>query len=349
MSRPEPGPARPVTFVVGTGRSGSTALTRILHGHPDVLSLNELLAVVHGRAFGPDPVDGAQFWRVLADPQPVFNAMIRSGAAMPELLYHRKPGRFRAETGIPAICLMPLPALSEDPDGLFDELSAEIAGWPRRYLPEQWTALFDWLCRRFGRQVVVERSGFSLGAVPALRAAFPHARFVHLYRRGPDCALSMSRHPGYRLIMLMIQMAAQVGVAGIGELRPEHRELLPPDLAPLLGEVYDPALVLERAMDLADFGALWSQMVTEGQQLLAQLPGAVRMELRYESLLADPAGELARLADFAGFSADPDWLARCRAALDPGRLGATDRLDAAQRQALERACAPGMRALGLAG
>lgn len=348
MSPPEPGSARPVTFVVGTGRSGSTALTRILHAHPDVLSLNELLAVVHGRAFGPDPVDGAQFWRVLADPQPVFNAMIRSGAAMPELLYHRKPGRFTAQSGIPAICLMPLPALSEDPDSLFDELAAEVAGWPRRYLPEQWTALFDWLCRRFDRQVVVERSGFSLGAIPALREAFPHARFVHLYRRGPDCALSMSRHSGYRLIMLMTQMAAQVGV-GAEELRPEHQALLPPDLAPLLGDVYDPALVLERAMDPVDFGALWSRMIIEGQQLLAQLPGAVRMDLQYESLLADPAGELARLAHFAGFSADPHWLAESGAALDPGRRGATDRLDAAQRQALESACAPGMRVLGLAG
>jgi len=338
-----------VTFVVGTGRSGSTAVTQILHAHPDVLSLNELLAVIHGRAFGPDPVDGAQFWRVLADPQPVFNSMIRSGVAMPELLYHRKPGRFTAEQGIPAICLMPLPALSEDPDSLFDELAAEVAGWPGRYLPEHWMALFDWLCRRFGRQVVVERSGFSLGAIPALRVAFPHARFVHLYRRGPDCALSMSRHTGYRLIMLMTQMAAQVGVAGIEELRPEHQALLPPDLAPLLGDVYDPALVLDRAMDLADFGALWSRLVTEGQQLLAQLPGAVRMDLQYESLLADPAGELTRLADFAGFSADPRWLAAGGAALDPGRRGATSRLDAAQRQALESACAPGMRALGLAG
>ncbi|EKX63388.1 sulfotransferase [Streptomyces ipomoeae] len=37
---------RSLTFVIGTGRSGSTALSRILNAHPDVLSLNEFMASV---------------------------------------------------------------------------------------------------------------------------------------------------------------------------------------------------------------------------------------------------------------------------------------------------------------
>jgi hypothetical protein len=51
---------------------------------------------------------------------------------------------------------------------------------------------------------VVERSASSLHLIPLLHAQFPAARFVHLYRDGPDCALSMSRHPAFRREILAI-------------------------------------------------------------------------------------------------------------------------------------------------
>ncbi|MFE3993061.1 hypothetical protein ACFXPW_15470 [Streptomyces goshikiensis] len=41
-------------------------------------------------------------------------------------------------------------------------------------------------------------SAYSAHWVPRLRAAFPEARFVQLFRDGADRALAMSRHPGYR-------------------------------------------------------------------------------------------------------------------------------------------------------
>lgn len=340
---------RPLTFVVGTGRAGSTALTRILHAHPDVLSLNELLAAVHGRAFPPGPVTGPEFWRILAEPQHVFDTAIRSGTAMPELLYHRRPGRFSAEReGIPALCLMPLPTLVEsgaETDALFDELAAVVPSWPSRPVAGQWRALFDWLCVRFGRRVVVERSGFSLGHLPGLRATFPEARYVHLFRDGPDCALSMSRHPGYRTILLMHRISELTGVP-VNEIRPEHRAGLPPELTALLEPRFDPRLVLDSDLPLTGFGALWSELVTDGQAELEKVTPAARTALRYETLLADPVGELTRLAEFAGFEPSPAWLAAGAARLDPARQGAARRqLDDAAYAALAGACEPGTAAL----
>jgi hypothetical protein len=61
--------------------------------------------------------------------------------------------------------------------------------------------------------VVVERSAASLNMVGALRGQFPAARFVHLYRDGPDCALSMSRHPVFRREILALAAAHQAGRA----------------------------------------------------------------------------------------------------------------------------------------
>lgn len=340
---------RSLTFIVGTGRSGSSALSRIVNAHPDILSLNELFASLGPDALPSGPVTGERFRRILTDPNPVFDTLTRSGVPLPEFLYIRRPGRYAADTtGIPALSLMVLPHLTDDPDGLLDLLVQEVEGWPGRPVADHYAALFDLLCARFGRTAVIERSGYSLGSVPRLNATFPTARFVHLFRDGPDCALSMSRHPGYRAIALLRHILERCHVTSMEELTPDHLRELPADLAPLLGDRYDgQRLIMEREMPVTGFGALWSELVSEGVEALEQVPAERRMTLAYEDLLAAPERELARLAEFAGVEARTDWLTVGRASLDAGRRGAALRLPATELSALRESCAPGARALGL--
>jgi hypothetical protein len=333
-------PEFPLTFVVGTGRSGSTTLSRILNLHPDALSLNELLAslVEPSRALPPEPVDGAEFWRILAEPSPFFDRMIRSGAPLPEFLDPRP--------GIPALGLMVLPHLTDDTDGLFGELGREIAAWPRRPAREHHLAFYDWLRARFGRTAVVERSGYSVHWIPALREAFPTARFVHLHREGPDCAVSMSRHPGYRLIVQLHEMYELLGITTLAELTEDHVRSLPPDLAALLGDRFDSSLIWDRPIPVGRFGALWSQIVSEGVAHLSAVPAGQWTTLSYEALLDAPEEELARLAAFTGLPPAPDWLAGARPLIDPTRRELAARsLPPEELAALREACAPGRRAL----
>ncbi|RSS68893.1 sulfotransferase [Streptomyces sp. WAC06614] len=337
---------RTLTFVVGTGRSGSTALSGILHAHPEVLSLNELLSSVQSRGLPEGRLDGAEFWELLARPNPLFERMIRNGVPMPEFLYTRRPGRFAtATTGIPALCLMVLPHLTEDPDGLFDDLAQQVPGWPARTAAEHYEALFDLLGVRFGRTAAVERSGYSLERVPLLRRVFPRARFVHLFRDGPDCALSMSRHTGYRLIFLLREILARTGAERVEDLTEDQVRSLPPELAPLLGEEFDSGLVRERELPTAGFGALWSELVVRGTAALDAVPAPMRTTLAYEDLLDAPRAELTRLAGFIGVEPLPRWLDAGTARLDGSRRGASRRLPEAERDALRQACAPGTRAL----
>ncbi len=337
---------RSLTFVFGTGRSGSTALSRILNAHPDVLSLNEYMASVGDASFPEGKVDGEEFWQALFGPAPHFERMIRSGLPLPEFLHTRRPGRYSTRTAdIPALSLMVLPHLTDDPDGLLDELGAEVVAWPGRPAAEHHRALFDLLCTRFGRTAVVERSGYSTGWAPKLREAFPEARFVHMFRDGPDCALSMSRHPGYRTILLLREIRTRSGVDSFADLTPEHIRALPPDLAPLLDERFDPALVRDRHIPLRTFGALWSELVTEGTEFLARLPADRRTTLGYENLLDHPAEELTRLAQFIGVDPEPRWLHTASALLDHGRRGSARRLPAAELTELRDSCGPGTHAL----
>lgn len=136
-----------LTFVIGTGRSGSTLLSRIVNAHPDVLSLNEFMASVGDAAFPDGQVTGEEFWELLARPAPHFERMIRSGVPLPEFLYTRRPGRFASETtGIPALSLMVLPHLTDDPDGLLDELQSAIVQWPERTAVAHHQEMFGLLC-----------------------------------------------------------------------------------------------------------------------------------------------------------------------------------------------------------
>ncbi|MET9494457.1 sulfotransferase [Streptomyces sp. NPDC006552] len=336
-----------LTFVIGTGRSGSTALSRILNTHPDVLSLNEYMASVGDTAFPPGRLSGAQFWDTLFRPTPYFAAMIRSGVLMPEFLYTRRPGRYSAQTtGIPALSLMVLPHLSDDPDALLDEIRAAVTDWPERRAAAHHEALFAWLCTRFGRSAVVERSGYSTGWAPKLRTAFPYARFVHLFRNGPDCALSMSRHSGYRTITLMREIRERTGAEDFSDLTADHLRLLPPDLAPLLEERFDPALVRDRDLPLRRFGTLWSELVAQGTEFIGSLPAGQGATLAYEDLLDRPRTELARLAAFAGVQPHGEWLDGACGLLDDSRRGtAAKELTATELGDLTASCAPGMRAL----
>ncbi len=330
---------RPLTFVVGTGRCGSTALSRVLRLHPDLLSVSELIAALEPDALPEAPLTGAEFWRILSTPRSFANRVIRAGIPLPEYRYPHVKGRFSvAGGGIPALCMMTLPHLTDDPDALFDALEPELSRRPAAPVAEHYRALFDLLGERFGRRAVVERSGYSLRSVPRLREVFPEARFVHLHRDGADCALSMSRHPGFRLIQLMAERA-------------ETTESLPAGLEALLSDDdADLRPLYERPVPVAEFGRLWSHTIVEGLAHLSLLPAAIRMSLSYESLLDAPERELTRLAHHLGVEPLPEWLAAGSALLDGDRRGsAAATLPPAELAALHESCAPGARALNLAG
>ncbi|MDA1360935.1 sulfotransferase [Glycomyces luteolus] len=389
---------RTVTFIVSAGRSGSTALSRILNRHPDILSISELTQCL--RLCAPlGPVTGAEFWRTLAEPNMLHDAIIRSGIDVPEFAYLRLPGtRYSADLGgIPALALMTLPHLDDDPDRTLDLLAAEVPSWPRRPARDHYRQLIDRLASHYGGFAAVERSGNSLDSIPWMHACFPEARFVHLHRDGPDTAMSMRAHPLFRQIWLLrdslhrhprvaevidwllaslprervdhlrgfadaaapgavratgMQMsnlireaAAALGFDSPEKLPDRFRSLIPEDLVSLLSQEFDPALLMERDMDLGEFGALWSESIVRGLRNLAALPGGRIGSLSYEDLLDEPREHLTALADFIGVEPREDWLRLGIGMLDPSRRGAARRLPPAEFAALDRACEPGRTAL----
>jgi hypothetical protein len=327
-------------------------LSHILHLHPDVLSVSEFFGILRAAEhLGPDDVpvremDGPEFWGLLARPDPLLDAQICAGLVPPEICYPYGVGRFLPATGVPLICHNLLAGLTGDPDGLFDDLAATVPGWPRRPAVAHYRAFFADLAGRLGKRVVVERSGASLELIPMLRAHFPGARFIYLHRNGPDCALSMSRHPTFRRQILT---AAAAYAAGLPLLSPPREIVasLPERFRCLVYPPYDAQAIMTHPIPLSLFGSkIWSPMVLAGAKALSELDPGSWMALNYQDLVDDPARALTRLADFIGVAARMEWIEAAAALVIPGRIGsARAAVDPVAFASLVTACAPGARAV----
>jgi Sulfotransferase family len=334
-----------LTFIVSTGRCGSTLLSEILHKHPDVLSLSEFfISMRPGTEELPDEViNGRRMWDVLSSPEPSLDGMVRDGWETPNLRYPYGTGQFDPETGIPRICHITLPMLTDDPDALFADLDREVPTWPTRPSWEQIRVLFEYLAKVFDRGVVVERTAGTVMCAKWLRAHFTDARFVYLYRDGPSCALSMSKHYGPRLIALM-EEAGILNAGRAGSAFPSTP--VDPGLLELMQPPYDVRRIMAYpAPSLVTFGRLWSRQVQAGVDALSDLDSGTFRSLSYEDLVRRPSEMLARMAEFLDVPSTPEWLAGAQKMIDSQRVDRrSQEVDGDTLAELEDACEPGVRA-----
>ncbi|MCE9551344.1 MAG: sulfotransferase, partial [Betaproteobacteria bacterium] len=204
---------------IGTGRCGSTLISNILNHHPDVLSLSEFFTFVTDlgtlipQAFPAMQINGKQFWQIVSGVYAKQNIMLTHNIAIKEVLYPFKTDvRFNASTGVPALLQTTLPHLTPEYHALFDQIHTVIAARGIATAEAHYHALFDWLAAHFGKSIWVERSGGSLRVIERLYQHFPNAKFLHIVRDGRDCALSMQRHNGFKMVLLVFQITEILGV-----------------------------------------------------------------------------------------------------------------------------------------
>ena len=195
-------------FIVGTGRCGSTVLSKMLALHPGVAVLREfLISLDFFGKFGDREVSGEELARLLDCGLESTGEMkkIAVHLATPEITFDAAKAaapvdasRYRDEV-LPDLMLLPLGPLFDDPPAMFDAIVAHARKQPARMLSDQYGLLFDWITRRAGKRHWIERSGGSIASLPELVELFPKGRFLHLHRDPLDAALSMQAHHHFRL------------------------------------------------------------------------------------------------------------------------------------------------------
>jgi hypothetical protein len=328
-------------FVVGTGRCGSTLLSRMLAENPATCALFEwFTGLDQGRRFSTRPIDGPAFAALIAAEQPMLTAVLRRGYPVEEVTYPFGRGRFARDAPTPWICVSTLPRLSDDPDALFDAVMAQARAQPTQPAPAHHRMLFDWLVRRTGRAHWLERSGSSIEYLEGLLDAFPEARFVHIHRDGAEAALSMREHHAYRLPISILYGAPVDDGRALWELGPLDVTAPPADDDAI-------SLVLRSRPPAAYFGRYWSDQLLRGFRALRRLEPSRYHEVRFEDLLADPEAELRRIVRFFALL-DGEWIGRAVRLVRRAPASRADALPADERAALVEACRPGMMLLGRA-
>lgn len=324
-----------LTIIVGTGRCGSTMISNLLREHPDVLSLSEFFTLLEGPRFSEDIVDASQFWAILSTPGQRLTGMLRYGLIFKEFLYPvGSAARFTPETGVPPVLLVTLPHLTADYEAVFDEMQQVVSHFPPDQIEQQYARLFAWMKQRFGRRVSVERSGVSIPLLPSLLRLFPEAKFVHIIRDGRECAMSMSRHMGFRLAALtsLQEIGSDRTVLEGTQANADGTQSQAPDLAKAMrGE-----------LPIEIFGQFWSNMLIMGTHYLAKLPEERVLTITYEQFREQPQQSAERLITFIDPSLARDtWIETVAPQVRVRPLTWTH-LPAQQREALEEACRPGL-------
>jgi hypothetical protein len=157
LERGRPAPRdspNPYTFLVGSARSGTTLLRRIVNAHPLIAISPETHFVprFHQRRIG----------------------QTEDGRVTDELVTHLARYRRFRRFGVSEEDLRKL--LEREPAPTYAEF---VSGF------------YDLIGKSRGKRLVGDKTGEYARAVPALHALWPSARFVHLIRDGRDVALSV--------------------------------------------------------------------------------------------------------------------------------------------------------------
>lgn len=309
---PQPGRC----IVLGTGRCGSTMLSRLLAVEKDTLSISESMVTIKGRMLlTPDAeYDGSEYWTMINRPPgsgTVVNLILQMDFRDAQYCYPEN-GRFGADrVHVPPILRIALPGITPDPDGLYDYLAVRVPEFPRQTVARHHRMMLDVLADTLGRSRWVERTGASSMVAYPWLLANPDAKVVHLTRNVADTVRSMSKHPAFQLSEIRHQFHTRYGVDPYIRDMPET--LLPGDLPDELRQFLPGNITAEalnaRKFDAAFFERMIAQLEGSAEQAIADLKPTQLYRMRYEDILSDPVRELTKLGEFLEFPDPAGWAA----------------------------------------
>jgi putative sulfotransferase len=298
--------------ILSSGRCGSTMLSDLIAQEPHTLSAQESLSPLRGylaRPTSESPITGAEYWKLLSHPPPQWIMAVRIGALPPEIRYPAS-GRWAGNlAALPPILAITLPALSPDPDQLFDILGQWVPLFPPQPAAAHHQMLLDLLASVAGRSRWVERTaGSTIIAGPILKN-FSIPKVIYLTRNLADTALSMSRHIAYQIAALQLEFQTRYGTDPFREPQVSSAEL-PEEMRALLPDRLTAEALRAWSQDVSRYERVCGYFTKPAERALAGWGPPHLLRLRYEDLLAEPVDQLTRLGDFLGFADTPSWVAQ---------------------------------------
>lgn len=325
-------------FIISTGRSGSTLLSSMVAQNRKVMVLSEFIASMDAvQHFPKGMLSGEDFARLISTVDDIGKLIRKRELAVSENIFdYSRKSRWGPGDDVPTMAMIPLSALSSEPEKLFDEAMAFARARPDALVADHYLALFEFLAKLLGKQVWLERSGNTMRLMPDMRPCFPDGKYLQIHRDGMEAALSLYNHNWFVLgVQYEHQMPTQAEV--------DHaiRHPSKADDDPIYRHFH-------KKPPIEWFGQYWSNLVCRGFSQFAALDRDQYTDLRFEDLMADPKARLADLARFFELPDDAGWIDRAAAMVKSDVPARAPNLPEAQYKALEAACLPGNILLGRA-
>jgi hypothetical protein len=322
-------------FVIGTGRCGSTLLSKLLAEHPAALVLSEFFGGLDMlNRFREGDVTAAGLQDILRRDMELAHFWKTRSKRIAEILIDRNSIAARWNGHVPVLLEIALPALTRSSEALFEEMMDWAGKRPTQPLSRHYPQLFEWLMGKLGRSMWIERSGASFEFLDGLKSTFPNARFLHIHRDGREAALSMMEHAHFRQIV-----SYHYDPPTAEEIRRTALHLDPPESDPFRKRVDGP-------QSIGRYADYWSYSIARGYSVLPQIGKDCYMDLRFEDLLADPPAVLRQVAAFFEMPEEPNWIARAVKHIKGEVPKRATALAPAQQAELEKGCYYGQLLLG---
>ncbi len=309
-------------FIVGTGRCGSTILSRMVNLHPDAAVFNEFLIAMHFYdKWGERDLTGAQMADIIdcgVDAGSGAFKKIIAHLATPEVTFEGgaaslpKDASAYRDNVFPDVLLLPLPHLFEEPEDALADLMMFVREQPTQKLSRHYIAMFEYLTAKAGKTIWIERSGGSIAWMPEMLDLFPDAKYLHLHRNPLDVALSMQRHNHFRVRAFKhFDLTTKDGIrwSDLDETDLNNNTPISPRLRS----------VMEHDVPLDYFLEDVNECILRGIKEVKRLAPSQYAEISFEEIMADPKAALRRLADFFDLAPGETWLANAAALLKSGQ------------------------------
>lgn len=324
-------------FIVSTGRSGSTLLSRMLAENQRLLALSEFMSSMdNAERFRGGEFSGEVFRKIISADDDLSALIAARGRPSGEVLYEGVRDQNTATGRAPSLVRVTLPALTDDPEGLFEDISGFVSKQPSQDIGRHYRGLFEFLCQRLGKGAWVERSGFGIRLFKGIRDTFPAAKFLHLHRDGLEAALSMRAHPWFCIgayfdfdppTLEQAKAAILQSASEEEDVVSRHFSTLPPV------EIY---------------GRHWSHLLVGAYREMPKLNADQISELRFEDLVEKTKTALEEISYFLALPDDPGWIDRAAALVDEKVNKRALLLTPDEFKRLGEACLPGQILLGRA-
>ena len=307
-------------LILSSGRCGSTLLSELIATEPETLSVQESLVNRELDYWAADAkMAGSEYWSLLSTPGLQWEAAVRIGAITGEFRYPAT-GRWGGNlAALPPIAAVTLPAISADPDSLFDLLDARVPDFPAQTLAQHHVMFLDFLASLKQRCRWVERSGGSSSLAAALLGKISFDKVVYLTRELAATASSMSRHSEFQFSIIRAELLFGCGFDPYREFArrrardgaaPAIDRQVPAGMQCLLPEQITVETLTERGGGVEKHKLAWAGMSYAAEAALTKYPPRQLLRMRYEDLVAAPEEQLTRLAEFLGFADPAGWAAR---------------------------------------